>query len=120
MTGDPLELAPELADIFNGHYFALDEERRMVRVLIPAHDLHLDLLPFEGRIEDDLMTRDFTVDAMAAPLEEVAAGSVMLIDPTGGLPDLHDRTIRLVSEEALVNDPAPPSARCSSRCAARL
>jgi len=105
MTGDPLELAPELADIFNGHYFALDEERRMVRVLIPAHDLHLDLLPFEGRIEDDLMTRDFTVDAMAAPLEEVAAGSVMLIDPTGGLPDLHDRTIRLVSEEALVNDP---------------
>jgi poly(A) polymerase len=105
VTGDPLELAPELADIFNGHYFALDEERRMVRVLIPAHDLHLDLLPFEGPIEDDLMTRDFTVDAMAAPLEEVAAGSVMLIDPTRGLPDLHDRTIRLVSEKALVHDP---------------
>jgi poly(A) polymerase len=105
LTGDPLELAPELADIFNGHYFALDEERRMVRVLIPAHDLHLDLLPFEGPIEDDLMTRDFTVDAMAAPLEEVAAGSIMLIDPTDGLPDLHDRVIRLVAEKALVNDP---------------
>ena len=86
VAGDPLELAPELADIFNGHSFALDEERRMFRVLIPAHDLHLDLLPFEGRIEDDLMTRDFTVDAMAAPLNEVAAGSVMLIDPADGLP----------------------------------
>ena len=105
VAGDPLQLAPGLADTFNGHYFALDEERRLVRVLIPAHDLHLDLLPFEGRIEDDLMTRDFTVDAMAAPLNEVAAGSVILIDPTGGFPDLLDRTIRLVSEEALVNDP---------------
>jgi poly(A) polymerase len=105
VTGDPLELAPELADIFNGHYFALDEERCMVRIRIPAHDLHLDLLPYEGRIEDDLMTRDFTVDAMAAPLEEVAAGSVMVIDPTVGLTDLFDHTIRLVSEEALTQDP---------------
>jgi poly(A) polymerase len=105
VTGDPSELAPELADIFNGRHFALDEERRLFRVLIPAHDLHLDLLPFEGRIEDDLMTRDYTVDAMAAPLNEVASGSVMLIDPAGGLPDLLDRTIRLVSEKALINDP---------------
>jgi poly(A) polymerase len=105
ITGDPLQLAPELADTFNGNYFALDEERKLVRVLIPAHDLHLDLLPFEGRIEDDLMTRDFTVDAMAAPVTEVAAGSVMLIDPTDGFRDLHNRTIRLVSEEALVSDP---------------
>jgi poly(A) polymerase len=105
VAGDPRQLAPELGDTFNGHYFALDEERLMFRVLIPAYDLHLDLLPFEGDIEDDLMTRDFTVDAMAAPLNEVAAGSVMLIDPTTGLPDLLDRTIRLVSEEALVKDP---------------
>jgi len=105
VTADPLEVAPELAAIFNGHYFALDEERRMFRVLIPAHDLHLDLLPFAGRIEDDLKTRDFTVDAMAAPLNEVAAGSVMLIDPTAGLPDLLDRTVRVVSEDALVKDP---------------
>jgi poly(A) polymerase len=105
ISGDPPELAPELAEIFNGHYFALDEERGMFRILIPAHDLHLDLLPFEGRIEDDLMTRDFTVDAMAAPLHEVAAGSVMLVDPAGGLPDLLDRTIRVITEDALIKDP---------------
>jgi len=42
---------------------------------------------------------------MAAPLNEVASGSVLLSDPSGGLQDLRDRRIRLVSEEALVKDP---------------
>jgi len=105
VTGDPLKLAPELAETFNGHFFILDAERPLVRVLLPAHDLHLDLMPLTGSIEDDLLTRDYTIDAMAAPLLEVAATSVVPIDPTGGLPDLEDRTVRLVSEDALRHDP---------------
>ncbi len=108
VSADPLQLGPRLADTFSGHYFPLDAERRLVRVLLPAHDIHLDLQPLTGPIEDDLLTRDYTVDAMAAPLGEVAAGSPSqegLIDPTGGFDDLRAGTIRLVSEDALRRDP---------------
>jgi len=105
VRADPLDLGPQLAGTFNGHYFSLDEERRLVRVLLPAHDLQLDLMPIEGSIEDDLMTRDYTIDAMAAPLNQVAVGSVVLLDPAGGLSDLLDRSVRLVSEDALRRDP---------------
>ena len=105
VRADPLELGPELAEMFDGHYFPLDVERALVRVLMPEHDLHLDLLPLTGSLEDDLLERDYTIDAMAAPLNEMAAGSVRLTDPAGGLEDLRNRIVRLVSQEALVKDP---------------
>lgn len=105
VSADPLELGPSLADTFNGHYFPLDAERRLVRVLLPAHDIHLDLLALEAPVEDDLLARDYTVDAMAAALSGVASGSIQLIDPAGGLDDLRAGTIRVVSEAALQRDP---------------
>jgi len=105
VAADPLELGPDIAKTFAGDCFPLDAERGRVRVLLPAYDMHLDLMPLAGSIEDDLRTRDFTIDAMAAPLHELAAGSIRLIDPTTGLPDLHDRIVRHVSEQALVDDP---------------
>ena len=107
VRADPLALGPDLAEMFDGHYFPLDAERGLVRVLMPEHDLHLDLLPLTGSLEDDLLARDYTIDAMAAPLNEMAAGSVRLTDPAGGLEDLRNRTVRLVSEEALSETKTP-------------
>jgi putative nucleotidyltransferase with HDIG domain len=72
---------------------------------MPDYDVHLDLRPLTGSLEEDLLARDYTVDAIAAPLAEVAADSATLTDPSGGLDDLQGSTIRLVSEEALVKDP---------------
>jgi poly(A) polymerase len=105
VAADPLKLGPGIADTFGGNYFPLDAERARVRVLLPAHDMHLDLMPLAGSMDDDLGSRDFTIDAMAAPLNELASGSIRLIDPTGGLPDLNDRVVRHVSEQALIEDP---------------
>ena len=105
IEADPLRLGPDIAKTFGGDCFPLDAERGRVRVLLPAYDIHLDLMPLPGSIEDDLRTRDFTIDAMAAPLNELASGSIRLIDPTTGLPDLQDRVVRHVSEQALVDDP---------------
>jgi poly(A) polymerase len=105
IAADPLELGPAIADTFGGDYFPLDAERGRVRTLLPAHDMHLDLMPLAGSMEDDLRSRDFTIDAMAAPLNELASGSIRLIDPTGGLRDLGDRVVRQVSERALLDDP---------------
>ncbi len=106
ISADPLELGPQLADAFEGDYFPLDEERGHARILLPAHDLRVDLLPLRGAIEDDLRGRDYTVNALAASLTDAAAaGPLGLIDPTGGLDDLRAGVIRLIREQALFNDP---------------
>ncbi len=105
VRADPLEFGPQIADVFAAHCFTLDEDKRLVRVLVPEYGLHLDLRPLEGPIEDDLRRRDYTIDAMAARLHEVAAGSVDLTDPTGGLSDLSACLVRLTGEPALVEDP---------------
>ena len=105
ISGDPLEVGPQVADAFGGDYFPLDEERRLVRLLLPDRGVQLDILPLRGDIGDDLRGRDYTVDAMAASLQEVAGGQIDLIDPTGGLRDLRAGLIRAVSEQAFVEDP---------------
>ncbi|WBU53125.1 CCA tRNA nucleotidyltransferase [Paracoccus sp. SCSIO 75233] len=50
------------------------------------------VVAFSDRIEDDAMRRDFTMNALyATPGGEV-------LDPVGGLPDLHSRTLRFVGD----------------------
>ncbi len=105
ISGDPLEVGQRVADTFGGNYFALDEEKGLARVLLPGLGVHIDLLPLRGGIEDDLRGRDFTIDAMAAPLRDIPSGSIALIDPTGGMEDLRAGVVRAASEQALVDDP---------------
>ncbi|SYZ73164.1 conserved hypothetical protein [Candidatus Zixiibacteriota bacterium] len=54
----------------------------------------------ELKIEDDLVRRDFTINAMAIPLD---GGD--LIDPLHGMADLKNRCIRMVSRHSFVEDP---------------
>jgi tRNA nucleotidyltransferase/poly(A) polymerase len=51
-------------------------------------------------VEDDLVRRDFTINALA---RSVTTGK--LIDPTGGQKDLTARLIRFISERAFLEDP---------------
>jgi tRNA nucleotidyltransferase/poly(A) polymerase len=60
----------------------------------------VDFTPLAGTIEDDLATRDFTINAIAQP---VAGGDY--IDPLGGRGDLESRTLRAVSESVFEDDP---------------
>jgi poly(A) polymerase len=61
----------------------------------------LDLLPvLDGSIEADLAQRDLTINALAQPL-----GQDDLIDPFGGLRDLDERRLRMVSADAFERDP---------------
>ncbi|MDO8614783.1 MAG: HD domain-containing protein [Dehalococcoidia bacterium] len=102
---DPLVVGPDLAAALEGHYFVLDAEKRLARVLLPAEELHIDLLPIRGEIAEDLRRRDYTIDALAAALGEAVTGRAAIIDPTGGLADLQSRTVRLTEEAALLADP---------------
>jgi hypothetical protein len=54
-----------------------------------------------GSIEEDLGRRDFTINAMAVPIE----GDAYLIDPFGGSGDIDRRLVRVVRAENLEDDP---------------
>ena len=51
-------------------------------------------------VEDDLIRRDFSINAIARDMETGA-----LIDPFGGQADLEKKTIRMVSDNAFPEDP---------------
>lgn len=59
----------------------------------------IDLAQFDESIEEDLLRRDFTMNAIAW------SPSRGLIDVTGGVEDIRRRRIRHVSRENLIDDP---------------
>ncbi len=98
--------ADSLAEALGGHAFVLDSERGQHRVALEpgAAARNIDISAFEDSVGENLRGRDFSVNAMAAPIETGGAlGEV--IDPCGGLADLEAKRLRMVSEEALAEDP---------------
>jgi len=55
-------------------------------------------------IQDDLRSRDFTVNAMAISLNEGSYG--LLMDPSNGVADIEARLLRLVSNYGFLDNPA--------------
>jgi poly(A) polymerase len=106
VTPDDAHAAAErLGRAFSGSMFALDEERGHYRVTLPPTGPVREIdISSAGDIVADLKRRDFTVDAMAAPLQS-DGGLADLIDPTNGTRDLAAGTLRMVSEAALREDP---------------
>jgi tRNA nucleotidyltransferase (CCA-adding enzyme) len=56
-----------------------------------------------GSLQDDLLRRDFTINAMAIRVDGERFGE--LIDPWGGLKDLQKKQIRILHEKSFVDDP---------------
>jgi len=54
----------------------------------------------EGKLRDDLLRRDFTVNAIAFDLIEAR-----LVDPSGGERDVRARVIRILHDESFIDDP---------------
>ena len=101
IQGDVRLTARTLAGQVRGAAFPLSEAFGAWRVIGPERAWQADLTPLNGAtIEDDLAKRDFTVNAMAEPLE---GGE--LIDPLGGRDDLGTRTLRMASPDAFDEDP---------------
>jgi len=71
---------------------------REVKTGVSHTDFIVDTDPFAS-VESDLGRRDFTINAMAIPLEEFIFGSVgNIIDPFSGGQDLENRLIRAVGD----------------------
>jgi len=67
-----------------------------------------DFTPLKGdSIAQDLLKRDFTINAMAVDLKNLLNrdAPLCLIDPLGGISDLAKQTIRAISEKVFRDDP---------------
>lgn len=100
-AGSEREIADRLAASCGGKRFELSAEHATWRVLSADASWHVDIAATRGSgIEEDLLLRDFTVNALALP---VAGGAV--IDPAGGLADADAGLLRLASPQAFASDP---------------
>lgn len=117
-TADPMMLAGALRDTFGATIATMP---RSVRVAVAPSDgagaLQLDIAPLRGaRIEDDLRERDYTVNALALPIQSWAEALLPardgapalppdLVDPLGGREDLARRRLRATGPYAMQRDP---------------
>jgi hypothetical protein len=97
-TPDPEVAARIYAGLSKGALFPLSERHGAWRVAFPDGTT-VDFTPLRGTIEDDLRSRDFTINAIAVP----AAGGER-IDPLGGLPDLEASRLRAVGDTIFEDD----------------
>ncbi len=101
VDGDVRGAARSVARAVRGPAFELSDEFGAWRVLARDRSWQTDLSPLRGgSLEGDLALRDFTLNAMAEPLE---GGG--LLDPHGGAGDLAAGRLRMVAGAAFADDP---------------
>jgi putative nucleotidyltransferase with HDIG domain len=126
--GNAHALARRLADTLGGHYARLHDKASRVIVKRDGDITTFDISPLQrASIEDDLRLRDFTINALAAPLREVMRSFVIdslheanvgsikfddggllkgsVIDPSHGLRDIQARRLRVVDDNVFRSDP---------------
>jgi hypothetical protein len=96
---EPERAARRFARSSGGAPFPLSERHGAWRVALDGGRT-VDFTPLRGPLEDDLASRDFTINAIAVPL---AGGEP--VDPFEGRADLASRTLRAVSETIFADDP---------------
>ena len=121
VEGDARSAAKALARAVHGPLFELSDAFGSWRVLAADRSWQADLSPLRGgSLEADLALRDFTVNAIAEPLDggeridpfggagDLAAGRLRAVGPRSFADDPLRvvRLVRLAAEHALVPDPA--------------
>lgn len=99
-----IDIARRFADENDLRSVVLHEDLPTVRVILRPGDPtgFLDFVELRAStIEDDLVRRDFTINALAWDIR----GAEELVDPTGGFDDLVNCTVRALDREVLATDP---------------
>jgi len=121
--GNAEKFASNFASEAGGSFVLLDEKNKVYRVVKQRISkkkgkeiFNLDFSQMRGeKIEDDLLLRDFTINAMAARLDiveeklrtftGVKLPRESIIDPGGGMVDLRKKLIRKISSRIFNDDP---------------
>ncbi len=108
VDGPAIAVAREVADAFRGAFVLLDREHDTARAILRqrGQSYSVDFARIRGpSILEDLASRDFTVNAIAVHVRDIAAPRPPLLDPTGGQDDLRARRIRVAYAAAFQDDP---------------
>ena len=105
VSGNVKKFARNVANQLNGSFYMLDETRQTARVLLEVNDqsekLVLDFaLLDQTSIQENLVLRDFTINAIAYDLQEQK-----LVDPLHGGQDLLKKKLVPCSKSAFQDDP---------------
>ncbi len=113
--GNPLKISSDFSDKICGKLLILDELNKIYRVVKKTKNktYNFDFTKLKGKtIQEDLAKRDITINAMALKLKDIASKKITperlknyLIDPFGGAEDIKSKTIRLLSEKSVFDDP---------------
>lgn len=114
IAGNAPHLARHLANWLGGYYVHMHEKASRVVIKQQTRAVTLDIAPLQGEtIEADLRTRDFTINAVALPLEQLITALAQqipvvtkaYIDPLRGLADAQTRILRAVDTTIFRHDP---------------
>lgn len=125
VSGNAMDLAQSVSETLKGVYIPLDRINRVARVVLEpqGQKWQIDFSSFKGvSIEEDLSSRDFTINATALELNDyirlsgkngVLTGPrserwrwhEALMDPYGGLPDIENKIIRAINNYVFEADP---------------
>lgn len=107
VQGNAAKLAREFADKIGAAFYVMDESFDVGRV-IWENDGAREIADFArlrgDSVAEDLQTRDFTVNAMAADAVNWNGDPALVIDPLNGLADLYAKRLRVVSDEVFRDD----------------
>ena len=94
-----IEIGKKIADKFKGKFIILDDVREVVRIIFKhtTIDIASQISP---SIETDLLSRDFSINAIAFSFEKK-----LLIDPLNGIRDIELSLLRTNSKQNLIDDP---------------
>ncbi|MDP8216696.1 MAG: HD domain-containing protein [Candidatus Kaelpia imicola] len=106
-SGDVGSISKKFAESIGGSWVSLDDFNRIYRVVIREESIiQYDFSALRGEsIEEDLKSRDYTINALGLKVEKKGLDTENLIDPCGGLNDLSKEIVRVISEDNLLSDP---------------
>ncbi|PIQ89788.1 MAG: hypothetical protein COV72_01085 [Candidatus Omnitrophica bacterium CG11_big_fil_rev_8_21_14_0_20_42_13] len=108
---DAINFARYVAGKIGGNFIILDKEHGSARVIAGRREASftLDFTDFRGEdITADLSKRDFTVNALALDILDIAGAqklSDILIDPYSGISDIKAKIIRVINNKTFLEDP---------------
>jgi len=101
-------LAERLADLHNAALVAMEKKPHQSCYRVVNREDSTDYLDIaelrSDTIEEDLLQRDFTINAMAIELDKNGPCG-LVIDPLGGAADLRRKIIRMANPQAFDDDP---------------
>ncbi|MFH1075992.1 MAG: hypothetical protein V1753_04010 [Pseudomonadota bacterium] len=102
--GCAIELASLFAKKTGGGFVPLDPKRDIARVVLK--DAVFDFAKAKGEtIEQDLLLRDFTINAVSVLIENENSFGLQIVDPLGGIAHLQAKQLIPCSETIFSDDP---------------